>query len=346
MPLSPMLVQYLVGLCCLKWDQAAIEVTVGDMVLDTAANKERDVDVTVVVAEPDGSIKHAFKAYEVKRESVPLDVSDVEALCLKLMDMPSISDRAIVSASGFTSGAQAKAAHHGVELFTLRPWTRPLQEQFPLLTMQGTADECFPMSQMLLCWVGEQFSLLAREAKGAFNVAPGDQLLDGTCHPHGRFPTFGKYQQELLLRSTEMLFALEPAAGVLRTFPVPFSCPAGQTAAGPAWPHTHTIDVRSDDVHVRTNDGAFRLDLVTITGHLRWQRGAGRGQYYVMERVPAGDAFAAALIALGLRDGDMTCLVFSPKSRDLGVHLVRLSEKQRNVIRGLKLEIPKPATIA
>ena len=96
--LTPMLVQYLVGLCCLRWDPEAIDVTIGDMVLDEAADKERDVDVTVTVAESDGT-KSAFKAYEVKREGSPLDVADVEALCLKLLDMPSISHRAIVSSS-------------------------------------------------------------------------------------------------------------------------------------------------------------------------------------------------------------------------------------------------------
>ena len=169
-----MLVQYLVGLCCLKWDPDAVDVTIGDMVLDTAEDKERDVDVTVTVAESDGT-KRAFKAYEVKREGTPLDVADVEALCLKLMDMPSIDHRAIVSSSGFTAGAQKKAAHHKIDLFALRAWTRPLQEQFPLFAMQGTADECFPMSQLLLCWKAPRYALVAREAKGAFRIEQGDQ---------------------------------------------------------------------------------------------------------------------------------------------------------------------------
>jgi len=102
LPLSPMLVQYLVGLCCLKWHPDAVNITVGDMVLDPAASKQRDVDVTVTISES-GSITHAFKAYEVKHESNPLDVADVEQLCLKLLDMPSVTHRAIVSASGFTS---------------------------------------------------------------------------------------------------------------------------------------------------------------------------------------------------------------------------------------------------
>jgi hypothetical protein len=60
-----MLVQYLIGLCCLKWHPDAVDVTIGDMVLDPAASKQRDVDVTVTISES-GSITHAFKAYEVK----------------------------------------------------------------------------------------------------------------------------------------------------------------------------------------------------------------------------------------------------------------------------------------
>src|SRR5262245_8768109 len=145
--LSPMLVQYLVGLCCLKWDPDAVDVTIGDMVFDSAAAKERDVDVTVTNADSSSNLTHAFKAYDVKRENTPLDVTEVESLCLKLMDMPSVTHRAIVSSSSFTSGAQAKAAHHGVELYALREWTRPLKEQFPSFPMQGTAEQCFPSSK-------------------------------------------------------------------------------------------------------------------------------------------------------------------------------------------------------
>ena len=115
-----MLVQYLVGLCCLKWHPDAVDVTIGDMVLDPAASKQRDVDITVTISES-GSITHAFKAYEVKHEGNPLDVADVEQLCLKLLDMPSVTHRAIVSASGFTSSALSKAARHGVTLLRTSP---------------------------------------------------------------------------------------------------------------------------------------------------------------------------------------------------------------------------------
>lgn len=331
-----MLVQYLVALCCLKWDPDAIDVTIGDMVYDEGAQKERDVDVTVVVSE--GNVpSQAFKAYEVKRESAPLDVADVEQLCIKLRDMPSVTYRAVVSSSGYTAGAQAKAAHHKVELYTLREWTRPLQEQFPALTMQGTAAECFPMEKIFLCWTNCQFLLVAREAKGAFSVQDKDQVLDSKGAPHPKFPDFAAYKQELLLRSTEILFAIEPATSVSRIFPVPLSAPPGEVPAGPAWPHTHTLDVSGDEVFVRTPAGPVRLDVVTINGQLQWQRSKEKPVYYIIERASDGAPFAAALISKDLREGQMTCLVFSPKTRAIDIRFVRLSEKHWNAIRKLKL---------
>jgi hypothetical protein len=333
--LTPMLVQYLVGLCCLRWDPEAIDIIIGDMVLDKAAGKERDVDVTVTVAESEGSIR-AFKAYEVKREGTPLDVADVEQLCLKLLDMPSLTHRAIVSSSGFTEGAQQKASSHGVELFALQPWTRPLQEQFPLLTMKGTAQEHFRGCQCLLCWLEPRYALVALEARGSFNVQTEDSLFDASGQPHAKYATFGGYQRELLLRSTEILFPLEPAATVLRTFPLPFGAPKGVVPSGPGWPHTHTLDVTGDDVYVQTESGLCHLNYVTITGYLQWQRGPDP-VYYVMECVPGGDAFAGAVIYAEKREGHMTALVYSPKTREIGVHFVRLAEKHQNAIRKLSL---------
>ena len=340
--LTPMLVQYLVGLCCLQWDPDAIDVTLGDMALDSASGKYRDVDVTVTVAEGPG-VTRAFKAYEVKRESAALDVVDVEQLCLKLLDMPTVTHRAIISASEFTKAAQAKAAHHGVELYAMRPWSHPIEEQFPALEMGGLPQECFPLSQTLLFWLQPQFKLIAPEAPQSFTVQPEDTLFTAEAKPHPRFPTFAAYRDELQLRSTEILFTLEPAATVLRTFPTVPPDAGGGIAAGPAWPHTHTLDVGRDNVHINVADQLVRLETVTINGHLQWQKTDEKPMYYVVERVPDGDAFAGAIVAMGVREGDMFGLIFSPKSRNIGVHIIRLAQKHRNAIRRLKLELPAPA---
>jgi hypothetical protein len=63
-----------------------------------------------------------------------------------------------------------------------------------------------------------------------------------------------------------------------------------------------------------------------------------------MEQIPGGEAFAGALIAMERREGHMTALVFSPKTRDIGIHFVRLAEKHLNCIRGLTLEQPDAPT--
>jgi len=122
-----MLVQYLTGLCCLhaNSDSEAVDIIIGDMVMDIAAEKERDVDVTVTITGEEG-VTHAFMAYEVKRERHPLDVTVIEQLCLKLADMPSITHRAIVSASGYSESARKKAACHGVEMYEFKCISRDL----------------------------------------------------------------------------------------------------------------------------------------------------------------------------------------------------------------------------
>lgn len=337
--LTPMLVQYLVALCCLRWDPEAIDITIGDMVLDLAAGKERDVDVTVTITEAPG-VTHAFKAYEVKHERSPLDVSEVEQLCLKFLDMSSVTHKAIVSSSGFTEPAQAKAAHHGIELYAIKPWSKPMEEQFPVFTMQGLPQECFQFSQNLLIWLQPQLKLIAPESPKEFIVQNEDNLFTSDSKPHPQFTNWITYNQELLLRSTEILLNLEPAVSVIRTFPtVPLNTESS-IAVGPAWPHTHTLDVTRDNVHIKVADKLIRLENITINGYLQWQKIDEKPIYYIIERVPDGEPFAGAIVAMEVREGHMVGLILSPKSREVGVHFIRLAQKHKNAIRKLKIELP------
>lgn len=337
LPLSPMLVQYLVGLCCLRWSAEVVEVKIGDFVHDGAAAKDRDVDVTVTVdGGSDG--RFAFMAYEVKHEATPLDVIAVEQLAMKLKDMESVTHRAIVSASGFTDAARSKAMRHGVKLYQLAPWTKPLQEQFPSLQMKGTIEECFPVSKYLLSWAQHKLSIYSRSAPKAFNLIDTDLLFTAKRKPHKKFRTFQNLVSELLLRSTEVLFPLEPAQTILNTFPIPAVVPNGQIPSGPAWPHTHTLDIASDEVYVEIASSFFKLDQITISGWLQWIRSQERTFYYAMQDSTTHEVFAGAIISPEIRNGHMTALVFSPTSREIEIHFVRLSEKQLNLIRGLSLK--------
>lgn len=336
--LSPMLIQYLVGICCLRWNPDAVDITLGDMVLDPAAGKERDVDVTVTLTESPGVLR-AFKAYEVKRENAVLDVTTVEQLCAKLNDMLAITHRGIVSTSGFTDGAKQKAKHHGVELFELKPWTKPMEEQFPSFGMKGLPKNVLRFSQNLLCWVDSKFQLLTPNATVRFNIQPGDNILgaDGKIHPV--YKTFEDVAQAIMQRSTEILFPLEPAQTLLRTFPPQQAYAESLFLVRPPWPHTHTLDTGRDSLHIRVEETIVQVEAITVTGYLQWQTQIDTSLYYVLERVSDSEVFAGALVAQGTNDGEMFGFIISPSSETAGVHMIKLEEKHKNAIRKLKLAV-------
>lgn len=185
MLMTPMLVQYVVGLCCLRHNPNAVDVTVGDLVLDSAAKKRRDVDVTVTTKEEDGSVS-AFKAYEVKREGDPLDVITVEQLCIKLRDMHEVTHPAIVSSSNYTDGAINKAITHKVALYVMKPWTEPIASQFPDFPNAGRPEDFWEAVQSaLLYWIDTRFDFLvpsARQAKFPLDNTTRIFTAKGTIH--------------------------------------------------------------------------------------------------------------------------------------------------------------------
>ena len=119
--LTPADVHYIVGFLSLASGPENVEVELGDLVYDEASRTRRDVDVTISCRNTDGSCT-AFKGLEVKAHKRRLGSEHVEQLAQKLTDMPSITGRGIVSASGFTKPAIRKAAHHSVELYELADW--------------------------------------------------------------------------------------------------------------------------------------------------------------------------------------------------------------------------------
>jgi Restriction endonuclease len=336
--MSPMLTQYLVGLCCLKHHPDAVKVTLGDMLFDEAACKDRDVDVTVTIDSDNGDIETALFAFEVKKERKPLDVAVVEQIALKLADMPTVRTKGIVSASGFTKTARNKARAHGIELLELKPWTSELREKFPAYQSPGTPKDVFRGTMLELFWVDAKLELVAPTAAGAFVLNDSDPLFDKKGRLHKRFQKFSEYKDAVLLKSTQALFAIEPAQTILRTFPIPYSISDGSKPGGPPWPHTHTLDVTADDVFPEVNGTKTQLMQITISGYLQWQRHSEAGDYYVIENCESGDAFAAALVFVEVGEGRMTCLVFSPQNRDVSVEFVRLNENHLNAIRQLQLK--------
>lgn len=94
--LTPIDIHYLVGLLTAVSHPDDVEIELGNMVFDTKAHENRDVDVTVTWKDSSGNIT-AFKGIEVNGRKRRLDITRVEQLCQKCNDMPSITQRAIVS---------------------------------------------------------------------------------------------------------------------------------------------------------------------------------------------------------------------------------------------------------
>ncbi len=145
--LTPTDTHYVAGLLTLSSSPAGVEVEVGSMVGDTAAEIDRDVDVTIKGRDETGRLV-ILAGREVKAHGRPLDSTHVEQLACKLNDMPALSSRGIVSASGYTAPAIRKAAKHGILLYELVE-----------LPEAGTAFDNFqvnkvPVTQSGLEWFG------------------------------------------------------------------------------------------------------------------------------------------------------------------------------------------------
>ncbi len=309
----------------------------GDDVLDSTTETKRDVDVTVRV-QGEGGDTFAFKAYEVKKEAHPLDVAVVEQLAQKMKDMDSISHRAIVSTSGFTEPARRKAKAHGVTLYELKPWTRPVKEQFPShFDSHENADQMFRMRRVYLTWQSFHFQVTGPEMPASQSINDADPVFTKAGKPHRKFKRFADFKYEMLLRSTEILCMLNPARAAGHIYPI--AEPAeGSIEAGPAWPHTHTLGTTEDAVYLQFPGATSLISSVTISGELAWQKRGERQLSYVMENVETGDAFAGAIILPEDREGGMKAFVFSPTSREVGIRFVQLTDKQLNMLRKLPLK--------
>jgi hypothetical protein len=339
--LTPMETQYLVGLCCLKTHPEAVDITVGDMVMDEAEEEERDVDVTVTLSEANGT-KSAFKVFEVKKEKRRLDVTKVEQLCIKLNDMPSITHRAIVSSSGFANGAIKKAKKHNVDLFEFRPWTKSLSKQFNLLKNVGHVDELLhDQGSFLLYWMNPKIHLYAKVGPRTFMWQNSDILYSSNGKLHPDWVNLSAFIDKILFRSTDILFKVSPASDIFNKIII------GAENEEHEWHHTHTMDVFSDEVFLNVNNRLTRITEITITGSLQWKRQKNNKEYFILENIQTGEAFAGAIISsYGASDDRMSALIFSPDSNGIGVHpTINLSSKHKNIIRNLYLRQNKKNAI-
>ncbi|OBH87973.1 hypothetical protein A5681_01350 [Mycobacterium scrofulaceum] len=336
LPLSPMLVQYLVGLCALRWDANAvdIEVTLGDMVPDEASETERDVDVTVTVNAPDGV--YAFKGYEVKHWGNPLSVDDVDALVTKFNDMPSVTHRAIVSSSGFSESAIRKAQRHDLDLYTISPWTEPIASQFPDLPMTGVPSEVFNTLVMNLVWPRQHQQHHLGVDAPLTEITGATTLFDRDGNEHPIYGDVGTMIEAMVVRSAGILWRLRPMQDRLEPYKQAFHARATPMPEEPEWPYAHTLDTTNDGIYTRASDGnLYLINNFTLHGQLKWER--QQVLHVAMQKVPTGEIFAGAVVGLSDVPGQMWAIVLPAEGRTLHFTRVQLERKHLNSIRELTI---------
>jgi hypothetical protein len=344
LPLSPMLFQYLVGLFTLKHGLGVnYHVTLGDEVPDEASGMRRDVDITV--ATPDGEV-YEFAGYEVKHWKKKLDVSHVEALAMKLNDMPTVTQRAIVCSSGYTEGAIKKAAHHGVDLYVIKEWTTPIEEQFPdLAPMKGPPSEVFRGSQFYLTWPEWHIEAHMDNAP-QMDLIPWDTpLFDADGQPHPAYVDFRSFTEAMLVLSTDILFGTQPMKERIGPmWEALLSHGAIPMPDNPRWPFGHTFGIDKQEVYIRaTDDALYRIEAVTVQGQLSWEYSPML--YLAMEKVPTGEMFATALVGVSPVPGRMIATIIPTQGRNLTLAKVALNPGQLNILKQLELHLGGEAPV-
>lgn len=247
--LTPTDIQYVVGLLSLAATPERVEVELGSMVYDGAAKSLRDVDVTLRVED---EVKRftVYKGIEVKDRTRPLTSEHVEQLAAKLNDMPSLSHRAIVSASGYTKPSIRKAEAKGIQLFELRDWTDRTA------TFPHFGAEVVPAQVRALNWVEHLHITFSAAGSKRGDQTPVDVTMPvrfaGALNP--ACPDVGTLARNIQINTINHL----------RTQPDVSAMPNDVSKC------TRAIVQISDRPTILAPFGEIEVESATLTGLIRW----------------------------------------------------------------------------
>lgn len=304
-------IHYITGFLYVVSRREDVTVILGEKVQDVASESERDVDIVIAHVGDTGLL-----AAEVKDESRPLHVGLVEALCQKFNDMPSITRRHIVSASGFTEPALRKASFHSVECLTLVRGTLP-----PFRGIDFSRVTSSPVSYLI--WrEGPEVSLLPRRR---LSDAQRQELRPESpvFHPPGSTPG----------PTTLKALADSITANTTATWKGPHH------RSGPQYV---TIDVEVDAAPtIQLSSGPLVVDEARVTGVVEWETDTIPYEKSCYLAKPDGQPFSGACL-ISLRTG-LFGIALSTESPE--VRLFHIPEKLRQV-RPIRRTIFEPGTPA
>jgi|GEM_PF-6286987 len=229
------------------------------MVHDEASEEARDVDITVF-AKPGEEPDQILSGIEVKAHARKLDVTHVEQLCAKLLDMPSLRQKGIISASGYTAPAIRKAEKRGVSLFELKEWDAVSQPcryfSVGMAEMNCCAPDWCATPRVIFQPVGD----VAAEVVEAFSETSTLQFSSG--------------------ETGTVLDLVQIQAGKAFSGRYPFS----DSVAANEYPLDLTINL-TDLPMVRTAAGSFVCSSVPVIGQMFWRRTPQRTRFKTLHRL-------------------------------------------------------------
>lgn len=112
-------IHYITGFLELIARGSDYEATLGSMIFDVEGETNRDVDIVIKGAKKASGEEVIFAGIEVKDHSRPLDISHIEQLIAKLESMPVLTEKCIISSSGYSDSAIKKASKHSITLLEI-----------------------------------------------------------------------------------------------------------------------------------------------------------------------------------------------------------------------------------
>ncbi len=306
-------IHYLVGILSTVSHPDNVEVELGSQVLDAATDECRDVDVTVRIKDQEAGEITAFKGIEVKKLGRKLDSTHIEQLATKLNDMPSISHRAIVSASGYYSPAIRKANAHGIELFELCDWN-PSKDQF-----EHFKGELQHFTQTSLEWVSSQHvqfnptQKVAAEIQAQFKGDAPIYSAAGQIAPET--PTLNHLVNNLRSQVQHNVFEQlkdQPhALGVVK--------------------HVNAQVNIADTPYLKLSSGKFVLEQAKFTGAVTWVETKKETHFKVLKKLDDDKPYAGCVIG-ELGTWGLVGLMVSRMNRDLRIIHVPVSDRNKRKI--------------
>lgn len=312
--LTPNEVHLLVGILAMASSDQDVQLELGSQLTDQASGTTRDVDITLRYLTPDGP--RLISGIEVKAHSRPLDIEHVEQLVIKLKDV-GLSHAAIVSASGYTSGAVTKARAHGIRLFSLVPWCAELARRDNPLR----GDRAFLLSDI------------------HWSEGPHSHVeLDTTdILPSGINPA----ALEVWIETTEGSFVRRPIEVVTRQA-AKFAADQAEKSFPPKTaPGNHEVQIATpvtlrNQVRVITPLRTYPLKFVGITGRLCESISDGRETLRFL--VNHDDrTLEASCCAMAMSDGTINVLAFDQRTRAVTLHTLSVADRQLAKIKGIPL---------